>query len=85
MAFRVLARHKWVAGATITESYNEATDERRFTASILGWTNWKIAKAGKGKHVNPALVALKVRNIRDRIEAGDEDVFREKNKWRIVR
>ena len=42
--WKIIARHKWVMGATITESYldDPAVNLRRFTATIRGWRNWKM-------------------------------------------
>ncbi|GAH70952.1 unnamed protein product, partial [marine sediment metagenome] len=40
---KILARHRWVVGATITESLvDEDRNIRRFTATIRGWRNFKI-------------------------------------------
>lgn len=40
--WRVIGRHRWVAGALISESVSDDDTERRFTATIRGWRNWKI-------------------------------------------
>ncbi len=81
-----MARHRWVVNATITESM-DVNDEfyRRFTATIDGYRNWKIAEgylsirgANAPKDaiiIKPDDVADRVKEIRDRIEEGDEDVF----------
>jgi len=71
-----LATHKWVAGATITESVNSYTGDRRYCATIRGYRNWRIAE-GKPTDdlINKVLYA--VISIRDRIDAGDETVFTE--------
>lgn len=74
-AWRVLARHNnWVRGATITESING--DVRRFTATVDGWRNFFIYEGPPGSDVG-VKVQTKVREIRDRIRAGDDKVFNE--------
>jgi len=76
---KILARHKWVGGCTITESEdeNKSTKEkayRRFTATIRGWRNWLIFE-GLVTENTTQFVIDKVRSIRDRIDKGDESVF----------
>ncbi len=76
---KVLARHKWLIGCTITESNDEnrstATQAyRRFTATIRGWRNWLIYEGFVTKNTTQ-LVIDKVKSIRDRIDKGDESVF----------
>lgn len=85
--FRILARHKWVSGATITESVrrDDATDEngisiRRFTATIRGFRNWKIYEGPAGNDI-VAFVTDAVSQIRDRIDAEDNAVFTEPNQF----
>jgi hypothetical protein len=76
-AARVIARHNnWVSGATITESIIDDSGNRRFTATIQGWRNFLIYEGRPGDDVS-ARVQTKVREIRDRIKAGDEKVFNE--------
>jgi len=83
MTWKIIARHKWVSNATITESElieddipSGLTLYRRFTATILGWRGFRIFEgriySGVGGDVR-----AKVTEIRDRIEAGDESVFHE--------
>ena len=83
MTWKIIARHKWVSNATITESElieddipSGLTSYRRFTATILGWRGFRIFEgriySGVGEDVR-----AKVTEIRDRIEAGDESVFHE--------
>ena len=74
---RLLPR-EWLLGATITESYldDPAVNLRRFTATIRGWRNWKMYE-GVLYHGLADKVAERVREIRDRIDAGDESVFNE--------
>ena len=72
---KIIGRHKWVEGATITESYDETDDtKRRFTATIRGFRNWKIYE-GKLQDDTTGFVRLKVIHLRDRIDANDEAVF----------
>ncbi len=82
--FRVLARHRWVSGATITESgrRDSATENgvsiRRFTATIRGFRNWKIYEGPTGNDIVQFVIEV-VSGIRDRIDAEDETVFDEPN------
>ncbi len=86
--WKVLARHqRWVAGATITESVfanalpGQSVNERRFTATIRGYRNWRIWQgnvAFLGNDATVRLVQKKVADLRDRIDAGDESVFSER-------
>ena len=90
--WKVLARHtKWVAGATITESAfadnlpGQSVNERRYTAAIRGYRNWRIWWGNVAFLGNDAVVRLvreKVTDLRDRIDAGDESVFNEPGAWR---
>ncbi len=83
---KILARHnRWVSGCTITESHCEEKSPhdgayRRFTATIRGFQNWKIFE-GVIKGGTDEKVASKVREIRDRIDSGDETVFEHKGFW----
>ena len=73
--WKIIGRHKWVSGATITESYREDDDSiRRFTATIRRWQNWRIFE-GKLTYNTTKEVIAKVKDIRDRIDRGDEAVF----------
>ena len=75
MGFKIIARHKWVAKATISESCS--TDDsriRRYTATICGWRNWRIFE-GDVRLIAVEQIIDKVRSIRDRIEANDESIF----------
>ena len=80
--WKVLARHKWVEGATISESVAEAPiDEiptRRFVATIRGFQNWRLYQGNK---CNVQTIIRRVHEIRDRIDAKDEAVFTEKGAW----
>ena len=72
---KIIARHKWVSGAIITESYNPDNDNyRRFTATIRGWQNWKIYE---GLLTNAICTEVKnvVKHIRDKIDSGDKEIF----------
>lgn len=81
--WKILARHKWVAGAVITESCNEK-GYRRFTATIRGWRNWKIWQgetAGKDMKERTDEVIRRVVEIREKIDNGDKTVFNQKGAW----
>jgi len=83
--WRLLGRHKWVAGATISESCPvgvTASDQwlRSFTATIRGYRNWKIYR-GEATAAALAYVIAQVQTIRDRIDDGDESVFSEPNEF----
>jgi len=70
---KILARHGWVVGATITESLvDEDRNIRRFTATIRGWRNFKIYE---GNDIDTDFIINKVKEIRNKIDAGDETVF----------
>ena len=74
---KIIARHKWVAGATITESYDPANEEcRRFTATINGWRGFKIYEGHilDNKQVTSAIIK-QVKRIAESIKNGDETVF----------
>ncbi len=79
---KILARHKWLVGCTITESSDNSKDTtkqcyRRFTATIRGWRNWLIFE-GLVTPETTKFVIDKVQSIRNRIDDGDESVFTEK-------
>ncbi len=79
---KILARHKWLVGCTITESCDTAKSAkgkmayRRFTATIRGWRNFVIYEGycfvGMDRKIKE-----KVCEIRDKIDAGDESAFSE--------
>lgn len=77
--FKILARHKWVLGCTITESCSiEDGSYRRFTATIDGWQGFKIYEGyivDNGNLVDS--VISRVRSIKQRIREGDNIVFHE--------
>ena len=80
MGWKVIGRHKWVSGATITESYDESKETkghsyRRFTATIRGWRNFLIYE-GVLKDGVTKKVIKRVKELRDRIDSGDESVFK---------
>lgn len=85
--YRKLAVHTWVADAKITESAGHRNDDgisyRRFTATICGFQNWKIAE-GAASEALITVVIKRTQEIRDRIESGDEGVFKEANAWEWV-
>lgn len=76
---KIIARHKWVAGCTITQSTDESKSNAtqaydRFTATIRGWRNWLIFE-GIVTGDTTQFVIDKVKSIRDRIDSGDDTVF----------
>jgi hypothetical protein len=81
-SMKVLARHsKWVAGTKITESADSNdTTYRRFTATIMGFSNWEIFEGHIREGIAESVVKV-VRNIKARIESGDEAVFFHKGTW----
>ena len=84
MKFKVLARHKWLTGVTISESINTESGERRFTATIRGWRNWKIWQGQTDDNDKTVKFVIdKVRTIRDRIDSGDESIFNEENEYNL--
>jgi len=72
---KILARHKNISGCTISESLDEKTGERNYVATIRGFRNWKIYKGvfSQGVFID---IMEKVREIRDKIDAGDEEIFK---------
>lgn len=85
MKWKFLARHRWIAGATIRESVQvDHSSVRRFTATIRGYTNWRIWQGDVAVLGNAAVttaVIRRVQEIRDRIDAGDESVFTQPGAW----
>lgn len=84
--WRILARHKWVSGATITESMliDSPDSRRRFTATIRGFQNWHIWQGPTAyRPMQPRVkkIIKRVSEIRDRIDAGDRAVFLELGAW----
>ncbi len=81
--WKIIGRHKWVSGATITESasVNSQKGLRRYTATIRGWRNWKILEEETAFHnmkERTDRIISKVKSIRDRIDSGDQTVFQER-------
>lgn len=85
--YQKLAVHKWIVNAKITESVGhrnyDGISYRRFTATICGFRNWKIAEGGASETLI-AFVVEQVQKIRDRIENGDQAVFNRPNKWQWI-
>ena len=79
--------HKELVGCKISEFHKNNPDSKfvlmRFTATIQGWRNWKIAEGRADKIVYATDVLEKVRNIRDRIDAGDDSVFECPNGYKV--
>lgn len=79
--WKVLAHHKWVAGATITESVDlsqetKETTIRRFTATIRGHRGLVIYE-GNPNLIDVNQVSRKVQEIKERIDADDLSVLKE--------
>ena len=80
---KILARHKWVAGAVITESVDEKKEGykdisfRRFTATIHGFRNWKIYEGYLAEDTAEKVIEM-VKYIRGQIEKGDREIFNRK-------
>ena len=72
MSWHILARHKWIVGATITESVNDSDTLRRYTATVRGYRNWRIFEGAGGPGSLPLIIRV-VRAIRDQIDAEGED------------
>ena len=72
MGWRILARHKWVAGALITESVNDDSMSYRYTATVRGYRNWRIFEGAGGPGSLDLIIRI-VRAIRDQIDAGGEN------------
>ena len=76
-SMKILARHKWLVGCTITESVDrEDTAYRRFTATINGWQNFKIYEGFLIKDMAQAIIN-RVKTVQERIQSGDDSVFNE--------
>jgi len=76
---KILARHKWISGTTITESVddNKSTKGksfRRFTATIRGFRNWKIYE-GFLEGDTAQRIFDTVKHIKDCIDNKDEGIF----------
>ncbi len=67
----------WVNRCTICESINFETGQRRFSATIDGWQNWRLFlfDAGKTPPNVGKIVISKVREILAQIDSGDQEVF----------
>ena len=73
--WKIIARHKWLIGCTITESTNK--NAVRFTATIRGFQKWKIYE-GEFYQGLAEEVARKVEEIREKIDNNDEAIFCQK-------
>ena len=75
---KIIARHnRWVVGASISESIDKNDPcHRRFVATVRGFRNWLIFD-GQITSRTSINVQQRVREIRDRIDAGDETIFHE--------
>ena len=70
--WHILARHPWVAGATITETYREDRDERRFVATICGFRNWRLFEGVPTQDALSTIIAITTQ-IRDLIRENGYD------------
>ena len=78
--WKVIQRNKkWVNRCCIYESINTVTEERRFSATIDGWENWRLMVVAQTSPEVAKQVIEKVRAILERIDAGDEEVFEQEN------
>lgn len=71
---KVGVHNRWVNDAKITESVYGDGDIRRFTATVCGWSNWRIWE-GDVRDISVPSIIEEVKNIRERIREGDERVF----------
>jgi len=69
---KIIGRHQWVLGATISESYQDGSAERRFTATIRGYQNWKIFDGIVSEEVLQLIIKA-VSAIREQIDDTGED------------
>ena len=79
---KVIARHKnWVLGAIITElddeNYNSKFAYRKYVATIRGFRGWKIYE-GEIKENMVDIIKSKVEKIKNKIDSGDEEIFKNK-------
>lgn len=74
--YRVIARHKWLSDCTISESISECERYRKFVATILGWRGFQIY-CGEPYPGYVKKIIAKVKEIRERIENGDDRPFYE--------
>lgn len=87
--WKIIARHhNWVKGAVITELLDETSpcgaSVRRFVATIRGYRNWRIWRGSTLELDCESVVRVvtaRVYAIRERIDRGDETVFREPGAW----
>ena len=83
--WKIIAKHRWVANATISESVHCNGHQRRFTATICGYRNWRIFCGVPFPNYPEAIIAC-VMAIRDQIEADGEyaEVFDAVNRYAIT-
>ena len=81
--YRVLARHRWVSGCTITESISDCDRYRRFTATIDGWRGFEIycgaLYEADHKDIIRRIIA-KVKEIQENIRIGNDYHFYQDNR-----
>lgn len=80
---KILARHKWVAGCTITEMLvDEDKNIRRYVATIRGFRNWLIYEGKITTKIIPQIIN-QVKYLRNKINSGNEEVFFEKHQLEL--
>ena len=81
--FRVIGRHKWVAGCTISESVNQDDTVRRYIATIKGSRNWRLYEGPGMPGLTVKLMAV-VMYVRDHMDEKDADIFELDNRLGLV-
>lgn len=66
---KTLARHKWLVNCTIKEMIDTTTEQRYFVATVCGWNGFYIP------YLPTDEVISEVKEIREKIEADDKEVF----------
>ena len=68
---KILARHKWLVACVINEIVDTANEKRYFVATVLGWKGFYIPY-----NLTTQEVIEEVKMIRNKIEGGDEEIFK---------
>ena len=69
--WKIEGKHRVAKDILITESHSVSGNLKiRYTGTIKGWRNWKL-----GNNIDEAI--KRAREIRSRIESGDDSVFQE--------
>lgn len=82
MSWKIIGRHKWIVGTVVTESVNDDDSERRYTATVRGYRNWKLFE-GELFPCYLQLIIRVVRAIRDQIDEDGEgcEAFKAANEY----